>query len=279
MTRHRWFIWGSGILAGLLLMVAFTALLLPSRELEQLTVRWFARQGYDFRADRFGKAFPLGITARGVTIADGRGVLLRLDNIRARLEIVPLLAGSVSVSVNGAVGAGQLDGHFRPGAGTGTFLAREVRLEDIPFFRTAANADVKGMMTLDASLTSKGRARGGEVKLAVRGATIRRAAISGIPLPDATYETVRGMVRFSGGRATLDSFSLQGDDVYVRLSGDMPLSAPVGNSPLNLSLELMPRPAFLDRQKLVFTLLAKYLVTPGHYRLPIRGTLSRPLLQ
>ncbi|BEH08658.1 MULTISPECIES: type II secretion system protein GspN [Geobacter] len=279
MTAQRWLAWGVGIIAGLLLILIFTLLLVPSRELEQLTVRWFARQGYDFSAADFGKAFPLGIAARGVTIADNRGPLLRVDTVRARLELLPLLAGKVSVDVDGSVGAGQFDGTFRPRAGTGVFSARDVRLEDIPFFRTATDADIKGVLTVDATLAGTGRSRGGDVKLAVKGAHIRGATISGVPLPDAVYETVRGMVRVAGGRATIDSFSLQGEDVYVRLSGTMPLMAPMGNSPLNLSLELMPRPAFLDRQKLVFTLLAKYLVTPGHYRLPIRGTLSKPLLQ
>ncbi|WP_277059036.1 type II secretion system protein GspN, partial [Trichlorobacter lovleyi] len=99
------------------------------------------------------------------------------------------------------------------------------------------------------------------------------------PLPDAPYDTIRGMIRLAGRQATIDSFTLQGRELYVRLKGEFPLTDPAGAAPLNLTLELMPKPELLDRQKLVFALLTKYLVTPGQYRLPIRGTLAKPLLQ
>jgi hypothetical protein len=40
----------------------------------------------------------------------------------------------------------------------------------------------------------------------------------------------------------------------------------------------MPKPEFLDKQKLVFMLLAKFAVSPGVYRLPITGTLLKPAI-
>jgi type II secretion system protein N len=59
----------------------------------------------------------------------------------------------------------------------------------------------------------------------------------------------------------------------------MPVTTPLGDAPLNLTLELMPKPAFLERQKFVFLLLAKYLISPGNYRIPINGTLARPAIE
>jgi hypothetical protein len=47
-------------------------------------------------------------------------------------------------------------------------------------------------------------------------------------------------------------------------------------APLNVTLEMMPKPEFLIQQKLVFLLFARFLVTPGHYRIPITGTLQEP---
>jgi hypothetical protein len=38
----------------------------------------------------------------------------------------------------------------------------------------------------------------------------------------------------------------------------------------------MPKPEFIDKQKLVFLLLAKFMASPGVYRVPIRGTLLKP---
>jgi hypothetical protein len=47
-------------------------------------------------------------------------------------------------------------------------------------------------------------------------------------------------------------------------------------APLNLVLEIMPKPEFLESQKLVFMLLARFMVSPGVYLVPIRGTLLKP---
>jgi type II secretion system protein N len=100
--------------------------------------------------------------------------------------------------------------------------------------------------------------------------------ISGVPLPDADYPEVQGVLRAGSGTITLTSFTLQGEGIYSRIKGDMPLVGTLGAAPLNLTIELMPKPEFLEKQKFVFLLLAKYLATPGHYEIPLRGTLSSP---
>ena len=85
-------------------------------------------------------------------------------------------------------------------------------------------------------------------------------------------------VRAGGGKLNLESFTLEGDGLYVRLKGDLPLAATIAAAPLNLTLELMPTAEFLDRQKYVFLLLVKYQKSPGHYEVPIRGTLGKPAI-
>jgi len=280
MTPSRPFRWSAVIVAGILMTLAFTVLLVPSREVEGVVERLLARQGYTFHAERFGKAFPLGVAAQGVTIATDRGPVLRFDRFTARLALLPLLTGKVVLFGDATVGPGQLRGTFLPrGGGKGTMEVRGVPLEEIPFFKTVTGAEVKGLLTADASFAGTGPRTAGEFRLEVKGADVRGVAIGGTPLPDAAYDTVRGMVRMGSGRATLHSVTLQGRDLYIRLKGDILLATPPDASPLNLTLELMPQPPFLERQKLIFVLLANYLVTPGHYQLPVRGTLAKPLLQ
>ena len=62
----------------------------------------------------------------------------------------------------------------------------------------------------------------------------------------------------------------------MRLSGDLPSGTNAGVTPLAMSLEIMPKPEFLEKQKLVFLLLTKFMVSPGVYKVPIRGTLLKP---
>jgi hypothetical protein len=40
----------------------------------------------------------------------------------------------------------------------------------------------------------------------------------------------------------------------------------------------MPKPDFLEKQKLVFMLLAKFMTAPGVYSVPIRGTFLKPAI-
>lgn len=266
----------AGALLFLLLLVFFTILFIPAREIEGVIGRRMARAGCTFRAASFAKAFPLGIAARGVEVGSDRGVLLRVDTLSVRIEILPLLTGKVAIDCRAAIGKGEIRGEVAPRQGAGRLAVRGVRLEDIPFFQTVAGAQVRGELRADGSLAGNGK---GELRLEVKGAEVRGVKIGETPLPDASYETVQGMLRTGGGRAALESFTLQGEGLYVRLKGEMPLAAPLPAAPLNLTLELMPKPDFLEKQKFVFLLLARYLASPGHYQVPIRGTLAKPAIQ
>jgi type II secretion system protein N len=63
------------------------------------------------------------------------------------------------------------------------------------------------------------------------------------------------------------------------LKGTIPPGPSLAAAPLNLTLELMPTAEYLERQKLVFLLLARYLDTPGHYQIPVKGVLGKPAME
>jgi type II secretion system protein N len=154
-----------------------------------------------------------------------------------------------------------------------------LRLEDIPFFPTATSARVKGNLQAQGSFWGKGDSTRGEARLEVKSVELAGMKIGELPLPDASYDVVRGALKVNNGKAVLESFTLQGEGLYVRLKGDFPVITPLGSAPLNLTLELMPKPDFLEKQKFVFLLLAKYLNSPGVYHIPIRGRLAKPAIQ
>ncbi len=263
-----------------LLLVIFTILFIPAREIRDALARGLEQQGYSIRTGYFGKAFPLGVKARNLEILDERGSLLKLDEATARIAIMPLLAGKVVVNYHAEIGKGTIEGHFSPLRNRDFSAVTDgVELEDIPFFRTVAGARVKGDLDSNIEFRGEGSGFGGEARISVNGAVLNGLKIGGMPLPDASYETIRGMYRVNEGRGTLESLSLQGRGLYVRLRGDIPCTSPPGSAPLNLTLELMPKPVFLENQKFVFLLLVKYLTSPGHYQIPIRGTLAKPTIQ
>jgi type II secretion system protein N len=116
----------------------------------------------------------------------------------------------------------------------------------------------------------------GDLKLEVKQLEYSGVKLGSFPLPDAANLKTQGMVRVTDGKARLESFTLEGDGIYMRLSGDLPSGANAGAAPLNMSLEIMPKPDFMEKQKLVFLLMAKFMTSPGVYTVPIRGTLLKP---
>ncbi|HEY6839178.1 MAG TPA: type II secretion system protein GspN, partial [Geobacteraceae bacterium] len=202
---------------------------------------------------------------------------VRADRFTVRLRLLPLLGGKVVIGCEARIGGGKVTAEV-PLVGGGKMTAdiKNLRLEDVPFFPSVTGAKVQGGLTAQATLRGQANAAAGELKLEVKAAEVSGVKIGGLPLPDATYRTVQGMLRASGGKVVLESFTLDGEGLYVRLKGDFPLTIPVSAAPLNLTLELMPKPDFLDRQKFVFLLLTKYVTSPGHYEIPVRGTLGKP---
>jgi type II secretion system protein N len=275
--NRRVLLYACGIPAAVLCFLWLTLMFTPNDAVKGLLVRVADNAGYTLDLTGFGKSFPIGVKAKGVELSTEQGALLKLRDARLRLKLLPLLLGKVEVGYTGTIGGGELSGEVTLGkAGGWEVQCRGVHLEEIPFFSTVAGARVRGELRLNGKLAKQKGVDHGELQLEVRGAELAGVKLGGMPLPDAAYKTVRGALRIDQGRAELKSFSLDGDGVYVRLKGDSVLGTPVGSSPLNLTMEMMPKPAFMERQKLIFLLLMKYQSSPGAYSVPIHGTLAHP---
>jgi len=270
----------AGAVAGLLLLTLITLLFVPNRDLRRIVERAAAQQGFTLAITGFGKAFPLGIKARRIEIANEQGALLVLDSPAVRLSLLPLLAGKVQLHGSAHVGGGVLDADVTvSGPGRLHLAGSGMRIEEIPWFQTVAGAQVMGKMGLDVDASGPPMKAAGSARVEVKEVDLKGINIHGVPLPDAGFDTVRGALKIAGGTATLESFALQGPSMYVRLKGTVTIGASLGASPLAMTLEMMPKPAFLEDQKLIFLLLARYLVTPGQYAVPITGTLASPIIR
>jgi len=277
--RRRALYLALGIPAGLVLFLYLTLCFVPNDALKGVLVRAAGNAGYTLDLTGFRKGFPLAVKARAVEVSSEQGLLLKVSDARVGLEVLPLLIGKARVAYRGHIGTGEFSGTVTLGRKPGwNILAKGVRLEEIPFFGTVAGARVRGELRLTGEVASLKGALQGDLQIQVRGAELASVKIGEMPLPDATYQDVRGALNLDRGQAHLKSFTLTGDGIYVRLKGDVSLATPIGDSPLNLALEMMPKPEFLDRQKFVFLMLIKYLTSPGAYTVPIHGTLAHPAI-
>jgi type II secretion system protein N len=264
-------------LGGALLFIFLTTLFVPADVMLRAANRSLAGYNLKLGAASFGKALPLGIKGTGFILSSDAGELLNVRKGKLSLGLLPLLTGKLVFNIDAEIGSGSFTSSLSLLRSPATQIAiKNVRLEDIPFFQTVAGMKAAGILSGKVATTGVVSQAKGTVQLEVQGAELSGIKIGEMPLPDAAYRTVQGMIRISGGKALIESFTLQGDELYARLKGGLPLADPLPATPLDLQLEIMPKPALLEKQKLIFLVLLKYQDTPGHYLIPVKGTLGKP---
>lgn len=264
--------------AVLLLLVALTYLFFPVGRVNTVITRQLEAQGLTL-TPAARKTFLPGLAWDDVMLSSGQGALVGCDLLKARLLLAPLLGGRVKLGASAIIRNGHLDLEYGLNGEDLLWLRGDgINLADIPFFKTVLSARAAGNLWMEGDVRRGPKGESGEIKLEVRQLEFSGVKLGGFSLPDASNLRTRGMIRISNGNVRVESFTLQGEGIYMRVSGDIPGGAAAVNAPLNLVLEIMPNPEFLEKQKLVFLLLAKFMISPGNYRLPIRGTLLNPLI-
>ena len=270
---------GAGLFAaGLSLFIACCYLFIPMGRVNAAINQILAAQGLSLSPEARKTILP-GVVWDNLQLSSNQGALISCERLKLQLRLLPLLTGRIALGATARIGPGQAVLEYGvTGKDALKLQADGIGLADIPFFKTALGAKVGGNLWSEGSVTRGPKGLNGDLKLELRQLEFSGVKLGAFPLPDAANLGTQGMIRVTDGAVRLESFTLQGEGIYMRLSGDLPSGVNAVNAPLNLSLEIMPKPEFLDKQKLVFMLLAKFMVSPGVYRVPIKGTLLKPLI-
>jgi type II secretion system protein N len=279
MRRVKLLARGAGILAAVLvLFVLFSYMLFPAGRIDAVINKILAQQGMTVTPAAHKTLLP-GIAWDKLLLSSEQGPLLRCERLQVRALLLPLLTGRAVVSGAATIGSGHLDIRYALNGKAALNLdADGIALADIPFFKSVLGAKTAGNLWSRGKLLRGAKGLSGDLKLEIKQLEFSGIKLGAFPLPDAANLKTQGMVRVSDGKARLESFTIEGDGLYMRLSGDVPSGADAAVTPLNMSLEIMPKAEFLEKQKLVFILLAKFMTAPGVYTVPIRGTLLKPTI-
>lgn len=268
---------GAALLAiALLLFLLFSYLLFPAERINAAVVQILSRQGLTIAPEVHKTPLP-GLAWDNLLLSSDQGPLLNCRRVQFRLLLLPLLGGRAVVSGGATIGTGHMDITFALNGKTALQLdAEDIPLAGIPFFTSVLGAKTSGTLWSQGTLLRSSKGLSGDLKLEVKQLEFSGIKLGSFPLPDAANLKTRGLVRVTDGKASLESFTLEGDGIYMRLSGDIPSGPDPGATPLMMSLEIMPKPEFLEKQKLVFMLLTRFMTSPGVYKIPVRGTLLKP---
>lgn len=268
---------GAALLAAVLvLFLLFCYLLFPTARIDAVIAQALSRQGLTL-TPAVHKALLPGLAWDDAQLASAQGPLLSFRRLQVRLQLLPLLLGRAVVAGEAAIGEGEIDIRYAVNGKTALDLNIDrVSLAGIPFFKSALGATAGGSLWSRGTLRRDAGGLSGDLQLEVKQLEFAGVKLGAFPLPDAANLKTQGMIRVTRGKARLESFTLAGDGIYMRLSGDLPTGGAAATTPLNMMLEIMPKAEFLEKQKLVFMLLAKFMVSPGVYNVPIRGTILKP---
>jgi type II secretion system protein N len=262
--------------AVILLFLLFSYLLFPTASIDTGINQLLSRQGLTLSPPVLKTVLP-GLVWDNLLLSSNDGPLLQCERFRVRMLLLPILAGRIAMTGGMTIGSGRLDVRYALNGTDALKLdADGVSLAEIPFFRTVLGAKAAGNLWSTGELKRGAQGLHGDLKVEVKNLEFSGVKLGVFPLPDAAGLKTQGLVRVRDGKARLESFTLEGAGIYMRLSGDLPAGSDAASAPLNMSLEIMPKADFLEKQKLVFMLLAKFMTSPGVYTVPIRGTLLKP---
>ena len=263
--------------ASLPVFLLFCYLLFPAGRIDAALAQILSRQGLTL-APPVHKTLLPGLAWDNAQLSSEQGQLFRSERLQIRPLLLPLFTGRAVFSGTAAIGTkGHLEARYALNGKKALELSADsINLADIPFFKSVMGATVAGSLWSRGNLERSSKGLSGDLKLEVGQLDCAGVKLGLFPLPDVSGLKAQGMIKIVNGTARLESFSLEGEGVYMRLSGDLPSGPNFAMTPLNLSLEIMPKPEFLEKQRLVFMLLVNFMVSPGIYRVPIRGTLLKP---
>jgi len=276
MTRSNMLITCAALVTGCLFLPLLVWQMIPDQAIRQFLTRTLASQGFSLQARQLGTTFPIGLKATGLSIGDDVTSYLAMDRVTMQLRLLPLFTGKLAVNLESRIGTGTASAAVTLYPRTqGTLFVNNLDIASIPAATNAIEGSIKGTLNLEAAFRQTSGSVTGEAKLRINSLALSGAKVSAMPLPDLTVPETRGLLKLNGPAIDITNLAMQADGIYLRLSGKLPLTPA---APLNLTLELMPSAELLERQKSVFLIMFPYLTAPGHYRLPISGTLSSPQL-
>ncbi len=215
------------------------------------------------RVTELQKGLFYDFTCGSITLLKKDKPLLSVENIEGKINPLSLLLLKLDVSFDGDLSGGKVDGSidlFRGGDRV-SVAVRNAGLEGMPFF---SQLGIRGNGVLSGDISIKNAK--GTATFSVADARFDQASIAGIAVPLNVFTSALGAMTVGSKTLRIQSFALEGEGIYARLSGD------ISAGRMNLKMELMPEKNFKD-QNVVFIMIKKYEVSPGYYSIPLTGPL------
>lgn len=272
-------------------LVVFMYLGFPAQALAQRAAFELQKMTQGSVGVTFGEVSPYrlsGVAAEHVTVTvqrkNAEPVVVELDELRARVRLLPLLLARVAVSAEADVGKGSLSvAATKKKDG----VALELDLDELDLAAPPILPKLAGV-PFGAKVSGGGdlfiadnlAASTGTLDLELGEASFGPGQVSGFTMPATGFGTSKLELTVKDGRVAFTEFSQSGGNVGLELGGDLTLRGSLASSTLDLCLHLrVTDDAFLKKNDKLRTALQFAEVrfqkdAQGFLNIPIRGPVS-----
>jgi type II secretion system protein N len=249
-------------LAGIVIVLGFWQIAVPDSLITDLIGNSLSAKGLHADFTGFRKGLLFTFEARRITLKKSGNPLLSIENARARIKPLSLLALRLPVLFDGDISGGRMNARVDLlHAGNLTDITIDkAEMEGIPFFRTLGLAGSRGTLSGDMKIENSS----GEIRFALSNAVFESASFGGITLPLEMFSNARGAMTIDNNTVGIKSFAMEGDGIYARIKGN------IREGRARLTAELMPERSFKEKNY-IFSMLEQYKVSPGYYSIPINS--------
>jgi type II secretion system protein N len=188
--------------------------------------------------------------------------LLVFEKVAASLDFPSLITLKPLIRIEGSLNGGSVSGVAAISeGGRSDVVFRDVSLRGLAALELFG---IKGEGVLSGNV--RYGAGAGEIQFTIDKAKFRSTTLGGVFIPLEFFSRMRGALATRGGNTEVKSFTLEGKDVFARITGT------AEGRDVSMKMELMPEPVF-TAEPLLMTLLTPYKVSPGYYVIPVKTKL------
>lgn len=255
---------------------------------ERLVQAAQANAGIRLRVESVGLAFPPGLTLRDSYLvlrepdpeAQKGAVAIHLSRLTVRPSLLGLLTGKPALSFDARLWDGSL--HGKAGKNDeGSHVKLHAKGLDL-------SQSVLGAIGLQASgkvdelsLHAAGpRLREMTGELTIRGSdlVLEGGAVNEFELPRVALGTLEGKIAIGEGRAEIETFQAEGEDISATVEGSIRLADRLSLATLQTKLRFKPTEAFWQRNEMLRAGASMALKqdSEGYHSIQLYGQLVRP---
>ena len=95
-------------------------------------------------------------------------------------------------------------------------------------------------------------------------------------MPFEVIEKMGVTAKMEECKLKLNGLWVEGKELSARLQGIVNVSSPFKNSPIDLTLEITPKPQLIKNDTILF-LIKDYRKSINYYSIPMKGTIGNPV--